>query len=324
MMVGSLLFSSCSEQRPSATETDHLTETETILSSESETEAEVEKQEDPSKDNELNLLFIGNSYCYYWTDELYGMLTAAGYEKVTVCNVYYSGCTLEQHWNWLRIDKAAYDFHVINTAGKKVTKEITLKNCLQYKNWDVISLQSGGRSIYRSEEEYRSQNRTYFPPLYNYIFGRFPLTNFFWQQSWVREIGSEQVKTTEEQRNFTDIARRFAHELCEKYGLTNVPLGDAWEMVRHDPLIQKGGKNLTTRIYKGVGDYDDLSHDGDVGGGQYLNACVWYEMLTGKSCLENSFRPKYEFEGADLSLSEEKIALLQNAAHEAVAAAKQK
>ena len=30
--------------------------------------------EDPGEDEELNILLIGNSYSYYWCDELYGML----------------------------------------------------------------------------------------------------------------------------------------------------------------------------------------------------------------------------------------------------------
>ena len=83
--------------------------------------------------------------------------------------------------------------------------------------------------------------------------------------------------------------------------------------------IGEGGKTLTTRIFLGKPDHDDLSHDGDVGGGQFLNACVAFEVITGKSCLENSFVPHYEFEGQDLSLSEEKITLLKNSAHQAVA-----
>lgn len=50
----------------------------------------------------------------------------------------------------------------------------------------------------------------------------------------------------------------------------------------------------------------------DIGGGQYLNACVWFETLSGLSCLGNTFRPDYE-------LSETLIEVLQQAAHEAVA-----
>lgn len=59
------------------------------------------------------------------------------------------------------------------------------------------------------------------------------------------------------------------------------------------------------------GNLGDYSHDGDIGGGQYLNACVWLETLTGTSCIGNTFRPNYD-------LSEDMIDMLQQAAHEAV------
>ena len=88
-----------------------------------------------------------------------------------------------------------------------------------------------------------------------------------------------------------------------------MPSGDAWEIARKSEIV---GTTLCQRlaINNGEGDY---YHDGDIGGGQYLNACVWYEVLMGESCIGNTWRPPYE-------LSEEKIAILQAAAHEAVAA----
>jgi hypothetical protein len=53
----------------------------------------------------------------------------------------------------------------------------------------------------------------------------------------------------------------------------------------------------------------DNQHDGDIGGGQYLSACVWFEVITGKNCIGNLFRPGYP-------LPEEKILTLQQAAHQ--------
>lgn len=47
----------------------------------------------------MNILMIGNSGCHYYVEELYGMLEAAG-TQANVCNVYYDGCKLEQHWKW--------------------------------------------------------------------------------------------------------------------------------------------------------------------------------------------------------------------------------
>ena len=76
-------------------------------------------------------------------------------------------------------------------------------------------------------------------------------------------------------------------------------------------IVRDGGyDNLCARLGT-EGNLGDFCHDGDVGGGQYLNACVWFEMISGQSCIGNSFRPDYE-------LSEELILTLQNAAHQAV------
>ena len=97
----------------------------------------------PSSDDELNIMMIGNSNCYYWTDELYGILTEAGYQNVSVCNVYYSGCTFEKHWNWLRGDEANYEFFIHNSRGKNAQKNVSLKTALAYQNWDAFFLVSG-------------------------------------------------------------------------------------------------------------------------------------------------------------------------------------
>ena len=63
---------------------------------------------------------------------------------------------------------------------------------------------------------------------------------------------------------------------------------------------------------------DDSVHDGDIGGGQYLNACVWFEALTGESCIGNTYQPGYTYLGLRRTLSQEKVDTLQKAAHEAV------
>ena len=60
---------------------------------------------DPAADDTLNILMIGNSFCYYYPDELYGMLSAVGI-KARICNVYASGCKIDEHWDWWIQDKA--------------------------------------------------------------------------------------------------------------------------------------------------------------------------------------------------------------------------
>ena len=106
--------------------------------------------------------------------------------------------------------------------------------------------------------------------------------------------------------------RESIHKLCDfhkitggtqdglLFGLTTVWREDGTKL----PITIRGVDSVTARdayIYL------------DGAGGQYLNACVWFETLTGQSCIGNTWRPDtYE-------LSESMIAALQQAAHRAVA-----
>jgi len=289
---------------------------------EKEQETEEAVFEDPKEDGELNILLIGNSYSYYWCDELYGMLAAAGHEDAKIYNVYYSGCSFDKHWNWLANRENNYQLFCNDKGGRHGTDGVGMTYCLSRENWDVISFQQSGSYVYGtngSEENLRNSVAEHLPLLYKYVHDRYPLAKYYWLQSWVHEIGdgSKGLSSLEQQREITSWQRNVAKEVSAQYGFTRVPCGDAWENVRHDPMIRANGYTLTARIQKGK-QIDDLSHDGDIGGGQYLNACVWFEKLLGQSCVGNTFRPKYELDGVDLSLSEEKIALLQKTAHEAV------
>jgi hypothetical protein len=281
-----------------------------------------------TKKKDLNILLIGNSFCYYWPDELWGLMNAAGYENVTICNVYYSGCTFEMHWNWHLAGEANYAFCINDKNGRREEKPKDLEYCVNYRDWDVISLLQSG-IYYRKggEQSYREHLETDLPPLYNYLKEKHPNAHFLWQQSWAYELGKEETDTLETQQAYTELLYKFAQELRKQYSFTVAPCGNAWQLIRHHPLFHEGGRNLTTRIFLNKPNFDDLYHDGCVGGGQYLNACVFFETLTGQSCIGNPFRPIYVYKDIynsnmtpiDLSLSEEKIVLLQNAAHQAVA-----
>ena len=268
---------------------------------------------DPKEDDVLQVLMIGNSFCYYYTDELFGMAEAAGI-KMEISNVYYSGCPVSFHWQWLQNNETSYQFVTHTAKGRTVRENYNLRRCLSYKNWDIISLQQHFSPTFVGDlESSRKSCEPYTGNLVAFLKEQFPLSQLYWQQTWAYEIGYNQSNGA-----ISDLATQLLHhenirttslELCEKYSLTCVPSGDAWKLAR-----AAGYKNLTAR--KGVNeDKGDYFHDGDIGGGQYLNACVWFEVLTGQSCIGNSFRPSYE-------LSEDVILDLQRIAHQAVQEAK--
>lgn len=280
----------------------------------------------------MNVFFVSNSTCYYFTDALYGMLTAAGYENVTLALNYYSGCSIMKHYEWWKTKKAGYQLRVLDRDGLHITENVSLRDALQTKNWDFISFDNNARSFASGNVAISlSMAEPFFGKLYAQIKAQFPLAKFLWHEVWANEIGYNmafEMKTAQQRTKVYEAKKGVALHMNKTYGVGIVPTGDAWEKVRDLPLfitpidgLEIDRFTLCTRIQSGKLK-DDFSHDGDIGGGQYLNACVWFEILTGQSCVGNAYRPVYTFNGRDCSLKEEKIGLLQQAAHAAVAECK--
>ncbi len=304
LLLLSCLLSSCSTQLIQEEETTE--ENETL-----ETLTETKGTEDPKADGVLSVLMIGNSACYYYNDELSGMAEAAGI-NMKVCNVYYSGCLLSQHWDWLKKDQYNYEFVTHSKTGVLKKNNYNLDLCLKAGNWDVITLQQNFSLSFASDlESCRKNCEPYAGLLISYLTERFPLSKLGWHQTWAYEIGYDQsngrIADLATQLLYHNNIRTTSLELCDTYSLACIPSGEAWKLAR-----ESGYKNLTAR--KGVnGDLGDYCHDGDIGGGQYLNACVWFEVLTGQSCVGNTFRPNYKL--AHGSFEE-----LQQIAHQTVLA----
>jgi len=286
----------------------------------------------------MKILLIGNSYSYYWTDELYQLLAAAGDKDAVVCNIYYSGCSFDRHVNWWKNGENPYTVNIHDKNGRTSIKKTTFETGLGYAKWDKIGFQQSGRYIYGGGEELHDKMiGDYLPELYERVHARFPDAEYYWQQNWTHEVGLAghgRMKSLEKQTEIYEIYRRVSMKYCKEFGFTNVPCGDAWKNIRHEPMFyaptEEEGmlphRTLHTRIFTGsYKDYpfvynNDLSHDGDIGGGQYLNAAVYFEVLTRKSVVGNTYVPSYTHEtaGITFTFNEERVAALQKAAHEAV------
>ena len=286
----------------------------------------------------MKILLIGNSFSYYWTDELYRLLAADGKDDAVVANIYYSGCSFNQHVDWWKNNVDNYNFIIHDKNGRTSIKPTVFEDCISYAEWDVISFQQSGKYIYGASLERHDQMiGDYLPELYQKVHDRFPNATYYWLQNWTHELGNgagKGMKTREGQIRIYEGFRDIGLKYCKEYGFINVPCGDAWELIRHDPMFYQEGNEgefpaltLHSRIWKAGSKLNykfvhnkDLSHDGDIGGGQYLNACVWFEMLTHKSVIGNSYVPVYvhEISGIEFKFREDRVAALQKAAHQAV------
>ena len=274
--------------------------------------------EDPADDGVLRILMVGNSFCYYFTDELYGMLKSAGIEA-QVSNVYYPGCSVSQHSDWLYDNSPNYEFITVDEKGRDVKVSFHLKACLEAENWDIITLQQHFEpNTALNENACKESTITIAGSLFTYLKENYPLSELLWHHTWAYQVGyqgplgsdpanvpnEKKVLDVQTQTTGYENIRAAALAVCEQNSVGRIPSGDAWQIARTNPVI---GDTLCNK------ENTDYYHDGDIGGGQYLNACVWFEVVTGQSCVGNTFRP------AGYELSEEKITALQEAAHQAVA-----
>ena len=257
-----------------------------------------------ASDKGINVLVIGNSFCTGWQDELRGMLLSAGV-RVTFWTAAHGGSSLSQHWEWAKSGAKEYRLRSYRSPDRNVNRyPVSLEYCLSGKEWDVISIQEAYFPLTQpeyDEAELSRSTKELASAMYAYIRSYCPRATLVWHQTWALEVGwkrgQSSVQTQAAQDDMYRMIRAFGDEVAAANGAYLVPTGTAFQIARAN----------------GSGDLSrDGCHDGAENGGQYLNACVWFECVTGQSCVGNAWRPeKY-------TLSEERTALLQNAAHAAV------
>ena len=279
--------------------------------------------QDPASDDEFNIIMIGSSYAYYYVEELYALLVEAGYENVNVCNVYYSGCPLSSHYSWWVNGQSNYQFYETNSAGRtKISSAASLEYCLARRNWDVISLQEANAPTIDKigSEQHFANTKKYIDALLPYLESEFPQARHLWHQPWVYEVGADRnglkITSIEQQHNVYlkrrtyDLMVLAAHDTYER-----VNTGEAWQLVRE----KYNYGQLCARLGYGDNHIGDYSHDGDIGGGQLLNACVWFEIITGLDCTQTVYVPEYSYKG-EIVPNRFDPEMIKGAAHEAVEA----
>ena len=273
---------------------------------------------DPAADDTLYILTAAASNSHYFLDELYGVLAAAGV-KAKVCNLMRSSTGILDFYKFWKNDEAVFEVIIHDENGKTVMENMTFDNALQLYNWDVFNMQEG-TAPHRTmtAQQAADQRAEAHKALVEHVRSKLPLAKLYYQEIWSYDLGFNkfdyQLNTKEHQKTFQQSITDYTNIVCKDFNLDTIPCGQAWMIAREmSPLAEKMCARLS--VNNGEGDY---YHDGDIGGGQYLNGCVWFETLTGQSCIGNTFRPKYTQNGIDYELSEELITVLQEAAHQAV------
>lgn len=224
----------------------------------------------------IKVLAIGNSFSVDALNQhLYPIGEADGVTFI-IGNMYIGGCSLERHYNNSLSENRDYIYYKTSADGKLTSKKgVTLEEALADEQWDVVTFQQASH--------FSGQYETYEPYLADLI--RFvkarvsSSTRLLWHQTWAYAGGSTHGGFHAYKRSqgvMYDAIMDASATACGKYGLQVIPCGTAVQNARNTPY----GDNVTV-------DGFHLNHVY----GRYIASCTWYEVLTGRSVIGNSYVP---------------------------------
>ena len=279
----------------------------------------------------VRLLTVGNSFSANATRYLSDLAKARGnvliHQPIVV-----GGASLELHWGRAeRHEKDPQD--PAGLYGKR-----SLKQELASQPWDFVTIQ---QASIKSHDV--ATYRPFAKQLREYIKQHAPHADLLIHQTWAyrrddprfavaKPKTGEPATQAEMYRMLTDAYTTIAAEL----GLRRIPVGDAFYLADTDPRLgyqpdksydfqqkepttlpnQTHSLHVGWRLTKEKSGSQKLTMDGHHANsaGEYLGACVWYEVLFGDSAIGNEFIPT--------GLAKDDARFLQETSHKAVIASR--
>lgn len=276
----------------------------------------------------VRLLTIGNSFSGNATKYL-GDLAKAGGKELIHRPIIVGGAPLELHAGKFQAnEKDPKDKAGLYANGKSLKQELTADK------WDVVTIQQASIKSHdlSTYEPFATQLR-------DYIKQNAPQAELILHETWAYRVDdprftkpSEKAGEPKTQEEMYQMLKAAYATTAGKLGIRRFPVGDAFHIADTDPKWGfKAGPAVDPKAFKepavpeqahslhmgwqwkkGKDGKTTFGMDGHHANaaGQYLGACVWYEVLFGESAVGNKFTPP----GVD----PEYARFLQETAHRAV------
>ena len=138
----------------------------------------------------IKVLSIGHSFSVdVMGTYLYQMLEQAGYEDITIGYLYYPGCSLSRHWEYISTNHNGHERYGKNNSGSWVTKSNPYAiDVLRDEDWDYVTLQASPDYVGGQNNEY-----SYIPGIANWIHENALNANvdIKWHQIWAYSEGCD-------------------------------------------------------------------------------------------------------------------------------------
>jgi len=264
---------------------------------------------DTGKGKTVRLLTVGNSFSGNSTHYLGNLAKAAGNVFIMhPANI--GGGTMAQHW-----EKVEQYEHDPNDPRGLYNTKVSLKQELGAEPWDFVTIQQA--SIVSHDV---ATYRPYAKELFDYIHRYAPKAEVLLHETW--PYRRDDVRFYADFRRAGEPATQEAmyeglskayETIAAELGVRRIPVGDAFQMANTDP--QWGYKKDMVFDFKNAQPpaLPDQTHSLNMGwqwakqkdgtmkltmdghhanaAGEYLGACVFYEVLFGESVVGNAFVP---------------------------------
>jgi hypothetical protein len=280
----------------------------------------------------VRLLTVGNSFSHNAIHYLGDLAKAAG-DTLVLCEDIVGGAPMALHWSKAEAhEKDPADKNGLYSDGKGLSDD------LKSGHWDFVTIQQ-----YSMQSHDVATYRPYAQELRDYIHRYAPDATVLLHETWEyraddpRFTGTStkagEPKTQDEM--YQGISSAYG-TIAKELGVRRLPVGDAFHLANHDP---KWGYHAPAQPFNSKeakpGELPDQTHSLNMGwqwkeqngakklvmdghhanmAGEYLGACVWFEVMFGKSVVDNSFVPA--------GLDAEYAKFLRETAHRAVQEAK--
>ena len=223
----------------------------------------------------LKVLALGNSFSADAVEQNLFEIARADGQPMLLANMFTQ--SLKDHATNAKGDLPAYRYTKVVNGVKTVTPGKKLSEVLTEEPWDVITIQqvSQDAAFYDTYEPYLRY-------MVKYLKKHAPKgARLMWHQTWAYETGDTMSDILKDNFGFRsenmyrDIAGA-SRRVHDTYGLEVIPTGTAIQNLRSGFTMEnttRDGHHLSLTI------------------GRYTASLTWYETLTGRSCIGNSYIP---------------------------------
>lgn len=230
----------------------------------------------------IRVLCIGNSFSWDAVEQELVPLCEAKGVQVEVHNLYYGGCSLQQHVEFMLRDTAAYSHRVCtNSQGRIIKDTISLKQALRDGEYDFISMQQASH-----DSGIRASYEPWLTMLIDTVRTYQPNARLCWMQTWAYSRDAKHPAYPRYHNNQQEMwdsiqsCTHYVQQIVNNNQSSNrqlivIPCG----LAIHNARATKLGDTLCRDGYHLNYTY-----------GRYTAACVWYEILTGADVRRNRYK----------------------------------